>query len=159
MTHLTAFSASLEAVAERCEDVVPPVYAALFARFPEFEELFVLDTDQGARGHMLNEAMSMAEGLLKDDPVAVSFVSAERMNHEGYGITDEVFEGRKVGVSFVRPDNQRELHTIGMGQEVRVDLSAAANVNGISVACGRNGLVWVRERFDIGKVRVWTARR
>ena len=93
MTHLTAFSASLEAVAERCEDVVPPVYAALFARFPEFEELFVLDTDQGARGHMLNEAMSMAKGLLKDDPVAVSFVSAERMNHEGYGITDEVCEG------------------------------------------------------------------
>ena len=93
MTHLTAFTASLETVAERCEDVVPPVYAALFERFPEFEELFVLDVDQGARGHMLNEAMSMAEGLLKDDPVAVSFVSAERMNHEGYGITDEVFEG------------------------------------------------------------------
>jgi len=42
---------------------------------------------------MLNEALTMAEGLLQDDPVAVSFVSAERMNHEGYGITDEVFEG------------------------------------------------------------------
>jgi len=93
MTHLTAFTASLEAVAERCEDIVPPVYAALFQRFPEFEDLFVLDTDQGARGHMLNEALSMAEGLLQNDPVAISFVSAERMNHEGYGITDEVFEG------------------------------------------------------------------
>ena len=93
MTHLTAFSASLETVAERCEDVVPPVYAALFKRFPEFEELFVLDIDQGARGHMLNEALSMAEGLLQDDPVAISFVSAERMNHEGYGIGDDVFEG------------------------------------------------------------------
>ncbi|MEO1189838.1 MAG: globin, partial [Pseudomonadota bacterium] len=58
-----------------------------------FEELFVLDIDQGARGHMLNEALSMAEGLLQDDPVAISFVSAERMNHEGYGIDDEVFEG------------------------------------------------------------------
>lgn len=93
MTHLTAFNASLEAVAERCEDVVPPVYAALFQRFPEFEKLFVLDIDHGARGHMLNEALSMAEGLLKDDPVAISFVSAERMNHEGYGIDDDVFEG------------------------------------------------------------------
>lgn len=93
MTHLTAFNASLEAVAERCEDVVPPVYAALFERFPDFEKLFVLDTDHGARGHMLNEALTMAEGLLQDDPVAVSFVSAERMNHEGYGINDEVFEG------------------------------------------------------------------
>ena len=93
MTHLTAFNASLEAVSERCEDVVPPVYTALFQRFPEFERLFVLDTDLGARGHMLNEALSMAEGLLQDDPVAISFVSAERMNHEGYGIGDEVFEG------------------------------------------------------------------
>ena len=93
MTHSDAFNASLEAVAARCEDVVPPVYAALFERFPEFEKLFVLDTDMGARGHMLNEALVMAEGLLRDDPVAVSFVSAERMNHEGYGIDDTVFEG------------------------------------------------------------------
>ncbi|GAB5454143.1 MAG: hypothetical protein Hens2KO_03720 [Henriciella sp.] len=93
MTHAAAFTASLETVAARCEDVVPPVYAALFQRFPEFEDLFVLDVDHGARGHMLNEALSMAEGLLQDDPVAISFVSAERMNHEGYGITDDVFEG------------------------------------------------------------------
>lgn len=93
MTHLTAFTASLEAVAERCEDVVPPVYAALFQRYPEFEKLFVLDIDHGARGHMLNEALTMAEGLLQKDPVAISFVSAERMNHEGYGIDDNVFEG------------------------------------------------------------------
>ena len=93
MTHLTAFTASLETVAERCEDVIPPVYEALFKRFPEFEELFVLDIDHGARGHMLNEALSMAEGLLQDDPVAISFVSAELMNHEGYGIGDDVFEG------------------------------------------------------------------
>ena len=93
MTHLHAFNASLEAVAARCEDVVPPVYAALFQRFPQFEDLFVLDIDQGARGHMLNEALTMAEGLLQADPVAISFVSAERMNHEGYGIDDTVFEG------------------------------------------------------------------
>jgi len=93
MDLLSAYTASLELVAEKCEDVVPPVYAELFQRYPEFEELFVLDTDMGARGHMLNEALSMAEGLLQDDPVAISFVSAERMNHEGYGIGDEVFEG------------------------------------------------------------------
>ena len=93
MTHVAAFVASLEAVAALCDDVVPPVYAALFERFPDFEKLFVLDTDQGARGHMLNEALTMAEGLLKADPVAISFVSAERMNHEGYGIDDRVFDG------------------------------------------------------------------
>ena len=93
MNLISAFNHSLEVVADRCEDVVPPVYAELFQRYPEFEELFVLDTDMGARGHMLNEALGMAEGLLRDDPVAGSFVSAERMNHEGYGIGDDVFEG------------------------------------------------------------------
>ena len=93
MSLVSAFNQSLEVVADRCEDVVPPVYAELFQRYPEFEKLFVLDTDMGARGHMLNEALSMAEGLLTDDPVAISFVSAERMNHEGYGIHGDVFEG------------------------------------------------------------------
>lgn len=93
MDLIAAFNDSLEVVAARCDDVVPPVYAELFQRYPEMEELFVLDVDQGARGHMLNEALSMAEGLLQDDPVAVSFVSAERMNHEGYGISDDMFEG------------------------------------------------------------------
>ena len=92
-SHLSAFHDSLETVAARCADVVPPVYLALFERFPDFEELFVLDIDHGARGHMLNEALAMAEGLLRNDPVAISFVSAERMNHEGYGIGDAVFEG------------------------------------------------------------------
>lgn len=93
MSLVSAFNQSLEVVADRCEDVIPPVYAELFQRYPEFEKLFVLDTDMGARGHMLNEALSMAEGLLTDDPVAISFVSAERMNHEGYGIEGDVFEG------------------------------------------------------------------
>ena len=92
MDYLTAYHASLEVVATHCEDVVPPVYSALMARFPEFEALFVLDTDMGARGHMLNEALTMAEGLLQNDPIANSFVSAERMNHEGYGIEDDAFE-------------------------------------------------------------------
>ncbi|MEM9375713.1 MAG: globin [Pseudomonadota bacterium] len=93
MSHLKAFHQSLELVAGRCEDVVPPVYAALFERYPEFEDLFVLDIDQGARGHMLNEALTMAEGLLRNDQVAIRFVSAERMNHAGYGIDDGVFDG------------------------------------------------------------------
>ena len=92
MNLVSAFNQSLELVADRCEDVVPPVYAELFQRYPEFEELFVLDTDMGARGHMLNEALTMAEGLLRNDPIANSFVSAERMNHEGYGIQDDAFE-------------------------------------------------------------------
>ena len=93
MDYQTAFTAGLEVVANACEDVVPPVYEALFKRYPDFEDLFVLDIDHGARGHMLNEALSMAEGLLDRDLVAHNFVAAERMNHVGYGIEDDVFEG------------------------------------------------------------------
>lgn len=101
MDHLPAFHACLEAVATRCEDVVPPVYAALFERFPDFEPLFSLDTDMGVRGHMLNEALTMAEGLLQNDPIALNFVSAERINHSGYGIPDDAFESFFVVMSDV----------------------------------------------------------
>lgn len=92
MEHLSALEASLEAVAANCEDVVPPVYASLFETFPEYEALFALDTDMGVRGHMLNEAITMAEGLLRNDPIASYFISAMRMDHEGYGVPDEIFE-------------------------------------------------------------------
>ena len=92
MEHLSALEASLEAVAANCEDVVPPVYASLFEKFPEYEALFALDTDMGVRGHMLNEAVSMAEGLLQNDPIATYFISAMRMDHEGYGVPDDLFE-------------------------------------------------------------------
>lgn len=92
MHHIEAFIASLEIVAARREDVVPPVYKAVFARYPEMEKLFVLDIDAGARGHMLNEALVMAEGLLNADAIASNFIRAERMNHEGYGIDDAMFK-------------------------------------------------------------------
>ncbi|WOR15609.1 globin [Hyphomonas sp. FCG-A18] len=91
MSHHDAFTASLESVAAKCEDVVPPVYAALFQRFPEMEDLFVLDTDDGAKGHMLNEALTQAEGLLTGDAIAPNFLAAERMNHVGYGIDEAMF--------------------------------------------------------------------
>lgn len=126
MTHLAAFQESLEAVAARCDDVVPPVYEALFERFPDFEKLFVLDVDLGARGHMLNEALSMAEGLLQDDPVAVSFVSAERMNHEGYGIDDAVFDGFYEVMADVFQSLAGEAWSNEMGDAWRAVSSAAA---------------------------------
>lgn len=57
------------------------------------EALFVLDIDDGVKGHMLNESLSMAEGLLTDDLVATSFIAAERMNHFGNGVDDPTFDG------------------------------------------------------------------
>jgi len=92
MTHSHAFEQSLETVASHCEDPVPLVYAQIFEHYPEMEALFILDTDHGARGHMLNEALSCAQDLLGPDTFATSFIAAERQNHEGYAITDDIFE-------------------------------------------------------------------
>lgn len=92
MDTVETFDASLEVVAERCEDPVPRVYELLFERYPEMEKLFVLDTDYGARGHMLNEALTCARDILEGDGFAGDFLTAERSNHEGYGITDDMFK-------------------------------------------------------------------
>ncbi len=92
MTHLDAFERSLEVVAERCEDPVFPVYSVLFARFPDVQKLFVLDTDHGARGHMLNEVLSSAQDLLGENEYAETFIASERQNHDGYDISSDVFE-------------------------------------------------------------------
>lgn len=93
MGHSDALLASLELAADRCEDIVPPVYAELFKRYPDMEALFILDVDDGVKGHMLNESLSMAEGLLNDDLIATSFIAAERMNHSGNGVDDPTFNG------------------------------------------------------------------
>lgn len=92
MTDAEAFERSLEVVAENCEDPVPTVYEKVFKKFPEMQDLFVLDTDHGARGHMLNEALLCAQDLLSENVYATRFIAAERLNHEGYSISDNIFE-------------------------------------------------------------------
>ena len=93
MSHTDAFLSSLEAAAAKCDDIVPLVYEELFKRYPEMEALFILDVDDGVKGHMLNETLKMAEGLLSGDGVATSFIAAERMNHSGNGVDDPTFDG------------------------------------------------------------------
>lgn len=92
MTNADAFDLSLEAVAEACEDPVPLVYAKLYERHPEVQQLFILDTDHGARGHMFNEALYCAQDLLGRDVFATTFIASERQNHDGYDISANVFE-------------------------------------------------------------------
>ncbi len=92
MSHVEAFEQSLEIVAAHCDDPAPLVYAQIFERYPQMQALFVLDTDQGARGHMLNEALNCAQDLLGSDTFATSFIAAERQNHAGYAISDDIFE-------------------------------------------------------------------
>ena len=66
MPNQKALIDSLELLSERAGDVTDEVYARLFARYPELEAMFSMDTDGGVRGSMLMQAfdclMDLSEG-------------------------------------------------------------------------------------------------
>ena len=84
-------SACLEAAAERLGDPGPAIYERLFRDHPEMEEMFVLDTDGGARAHMLYESFECLLDLADDGQRGVLMLQAERNTHEGFGVAPEIF--------------------------------------------------------------------
>lgn len=80
---------SLEAVVEQAGDPAPQIYARLFAEFPETEERFYRDTSGSIRAEML----TMVFDCLMDPggPYQANLVRTERMNHDGFGTPNEVF--------------------------------------------------------------------
>lgn len=82
---------SLECVVEKVGDPVEPVYARLFEKYPDMQELFILDKNGGARGHMLAEVLDCVIDFCDGDNYASNFVASERMNHEGLGVPVDVF--------------------------------------------------------------------
>lgn len=56
---------SLEVVAERCDDIVPSVYARLFEARPDLREFFAVhagDAPRSGMGNMVNEILRMLAG-------------------------------------------------------------------------------------------------
>lgn len=82
---------SLEAVAEKCEDPTPFIYQRLFAKYPEVEPLFLLDKNDSAKGHMQFEAIECILDLIGPKIYATTLIQSERINHDGIGVTQEVF--------------------------------------------------------------------
>jgi len=80
---------SLELVAERAGDPCPEVYARLFAEFPETQERFWRDVTGAIKAEML----TMVFNCLTDPggPYQLNLVRAERVNHDGFGTSNEVF--------------------------------------------------------------------
>jgi hemoglobin-like flavoprotein len=80
--------ASLETAAERCDDLVPPVYMRLFAARPEVVDIFAVgpgDAPNPAMGGMINEILTLiAEGI--DKGVLDSTIMSTLVNHLGWGI-------------------------------------------------------------------------
>lgn len=82
----------LELVAERAGDPSPLVFQRLFAENPEIEPLFVRDTAGLVRGEMMAVTLEALLDCAGGDAYAVSLVEIERVNHEGLGVTPEVFD-------------------------------------------------------------------
>ncbi len=84
-------SSSLDLVAERAGDPTEAVYARLFAQHPDLEEHFVLDTDGGVRGSMLQHTFECILDLAGEKRMASAFIAGERNRHDEYGIPDETY--------------------------------------------------------------------
>ena len=81
---------SLALLAERVGDPAALVYARLFAQYPEAEALFVMDKGGQVRGQMLSMVF---EALLDGGERLGGLIGIERMNHIGYGVDADAFDG------------------------------------------------------------------
>jgi len=91
MTDLSPVLESLEKIADRHGDPSTAVYTALFDRYPDYEALFVMDTDGGVRGSMLESAFDyILERVGSGTPSGI-VLSAMRDDHEGYGVAPADF--------------------------------------------------------------------
>jgi hemoglobin-like flavoprotein len=82
---------SIERVAELEGDPAEKVYDRLFAEQPEMREMFVLDRDGSARGHMLAEALNCVFDLAGPRSYAPVLIQSELTNHRNLGVPPAVF--------------------------------------------------------------------
>ena len=83
---------SLECAALACEDPTSLVYSHLFARHPEMEELFLLDRQDEAKGHMLFEVIECIIDFVGPRYTSEGLIRTELINHQQIGVPLEVFE-------------------------------------------------------------------
>lgn len=92
MPDLNLILQSLEALAEREGDPAPVIYARLFADHPDLEALFLMDTDGGVRGSMLQQSFDCLIDVAEGGSLAPVILGAERVNHGTYGVPDNLFD-------------------------------------------------------------------
>ena len=92
MTRRQDIEDSLELAAAHGVDLVPLVYARLFAAKPELEAMFCLDRNGAVRGSMFTHALEVLLDLAGDRSYAEFFVRSEAVNHGAtHGVDTEVF--------------------------------------------------------------------
>src|SRR5690606_6483288 len=86
--------ASLEIAAERCDDLVPPIYRRLFEARPQVEEIFAVgpgDRPNPAMGSMVNEILALvAEGI--DNGALNSTIMSTLITHLGWGVDLDLYD-------------------------------------------------------------------
>ncbi|UPT61766.1 MAG: globin [Hyphomonadaceae bacterium JAD_PAG50586_4] len=82
---------SLEIASERGGDLTDAVYARLFQDRPEFEALFVMDTDGAVRGEMLSRVFDAILDFIGERAYAHNLIHAEASNHDGYNVPRKDF--------------------------------------------------------------------
>jgi len=81
---------SLEIVAERCEDLVPPVYGRFYARFPEARKMFGRDENNFHQGQMFN-GMLLAIIEHAEGRCPMGSIRAWVADHNALGVGREMF--------------------------------------------------------------------
>lgn len=89
--HAAEIEASLELLAELCEDSTPIVYRRLFAMHPHMEPYFWRDTNGAIKGEMLSRTFSAILDFVGDRRYADHMIGTEMITHEGYDVPREVF--------------------------------------------------------------------
>ncbi len=88
-----ALTDSLDLLSGQAGDVTGEIYARLFARYPDMEALFSMDTDGGVRGSMLAQAFECLLDLASGSgTLAETVIRAERENHDSYDVPAGMFE-------------------------------------------------------------------
>ena len=80
---------TLDTLADRVGDPAILIYERLFTERPDFEDLFVMDTDGGVRGSMLATSFDCLLGVANGQDLPRLQLEAARMIHDGYGLSDD----------------------------------------------------------------------
>ena len=86
-----AIEASLELLAELCEDPTPLIYRRLFLLHPQMEPYFWRDTNGAIKGEMLARTFSAILDFVGERRYADHMIGTEMVTHEGYDVPREVF--------------------------------------------------------------------
>lgn len=107
MSAAVLIAATLERSGAASGALTDRIYTRLFDLHPEFEALFVMDTDGGVRRSMLTSSLNCILGVARNEARTAHYlIEAARMIHDGYGIRGEEVDAMFVAIrDVVRADH------------------------------------------------------